>query len=262
MDIGTAKPSAADRERVPHHLIDVLDPWESASVAWWLERAAAACADIERRGKPALFVGGTPFYLKALLCGLFDVAAGRRTTCAGDWKRRPSATAGRHCTPGWRRSTRRPPAAAPERRPPGRPGPGGLAPDRQADQRLAAAVLVGRRHPAVPAGFLPGGRCAAGRTVRPHRPPGGGDVRRRLGRGGPPAAGTAAAARAGRRRRRSATGRSGEFLDGAAVAGGHGRRDPGADPAVRQAAAHLVPGPAGCRVRGREIDFRRGGRTE
>ena len=71
MDIGTAKPSAADRERVPHHLIDVLDPWESASVAWWLDRAEAAVRDIEARGKTALFVGGTPFYLKALLCGLF-----------------------------------------------------------------------------------------------------------------------------------------------------------------------------------------------
>src|SRR5215213_10182394 len=71
MDIGTAKPSAADRARVPHHLIDVLDPWESANVAWWLERAAAHVRDIESRGKTALFVGGTPFYLKALLCGLF-----------------------------------------------------------------------------------------------------------------------------------------------------------------------------------------------
>jgi tRNA dimethylallyltransferase len=71
MDIGTAKPTLADRARVPHHLIDVLDPWESASVAWWLERATAAVADIESRGKLALFVGGTPFYLKALLCGLF-----------------------------------------------------------------------------------------------------------------------------------------------------------------------------------------------
>ena len=46
MDIGTAKPSAADRERVPHHLIDVLEPWESASVAWWLERAESCCPDI------------------------------------------------------------------------------------------------------------------------------------------------------------------------------------------------------------------------
>ncbi|HEY7156083.1 MAG TPA: isopentenyl transferase family protein, partial [Gemmataceae bacterium] len=51
MDIGTAKPTAEDRRRVPHHLLDVLDPWESASVAWWLERAAACCRDIVGRGK-------------------------------------------------------------------------------------------------------------------------------------------------------------------------------------------------------------------
>ena len=72
MDIGTAKPSAEDRRRVPHHLIDELDPWESASVAWWLRRAAECVRDIEARGKRAMFVGGTPLYLKALLCGLFD----------------------------------------------------------------------------------------------------------------------------------------------------------------------------------------------
>jgi tRNA dimethylallyltransferase len=72
MDIGTAKPSLADRARVPHYLIDVLEPWESANVAWWLSRAEEHVADITRRGKTALFVGGTPFYLKALLCGLFE----------------------------------------------------------------------------------------------------------------------------------------------------------------------------------------------
>jgi tRNA dimethylallyltransferase len=72
MDIGTAKPDAAQRRRVPHHLIDLLDPWESASVAWWLDRARACCQDIMRRGKRVLFVGGTPLYLKALLYGLFD----------------------------------------------------------------------------------------------------------------------------------------------------------------------------------------------
>ncbi|HXG08876.1 MAG TPA: tRNA (adenosine(37)-N6)-dimethylallyltransferase MiaA [Gemmataceae bacterium] len=71
MDIGTAKPGPEERRRVPHHLIDVLDPWESASVAWWLERAAACCRDIRQRGKRVLFVGGTPLYLKALLRGLF-----------------------------------------------------------------------------------------------------------------------------------------------------------------------------------------------
>src|SRR5215510_10772792 len=72
MDIGTAKPSVEDRRRVPHHLIDVLDPWESGSVAWWLGRAAETVRDVERRGKRALFVGGTPLYLKALLYGLFE----------------------------------------------------------------------------------------------------------------------------------------------------------------------------------------------
>jgi tRNA dimethylallyltransferase len=71
MDIGTAKPTRAERERVPHHLIDVFDPWESLTVAWWLERAEAACREIVARGKRPLFVGGTPFYLKALLHGLF-----------------------------------------------------------------------------------------------------------------------------------------------------------------------------------------------
>jgi tRNA dimethylallyltransferase len=72
MDIGTAKPTAEQRRRVPHHLVDALDPSESASVAWWLKRAEAACRQIEARGKQVLFVGGTPLYLKALLFGLFD----------------------------------------------------------------------------------------------------------------------------------------------------------------------------------------------
>jgi tRNA dimethylallyltransferase len=71
-DIGTAKPTADDQRRVPHHLIDVLDPWESASVAWWLERAAASVTEIRSRGRAVLIVGGTPLYLKALLHGLFD----------------------------------------------------------------------------------------------------------------------------------------------------------------------------------------------
>ena len=72
MDIGTAKPSRADREHVRHHLIDVLDPWESASVAWWLKQAEAAAIDISTRGKRPLIVGGTPLYLKALVAGLFE----------------------------------------------------------------------------------------------------------------------------------------------------------------------------------------------
>jgi tRNA dimethylallyltransferase len=71
MDIGTAKPTREERRRVPHHLIDVLDPWESASVAWWLQQAAEHCRQIENRAKRVLFVGGTALYLKTLLFGLF-----------------------------------------------------------------------------------------------------------------------------------------------------------------------------------------------
>ncbi|HWX81660.1 MAG TPA: tRNA (adenosine(37)-N6)-dimethylallyltransferase MiaA, partial [Steroidobacteraceae bacterium] len=83
MDIGTAKPGPDERRRVKHHLIDILDPWESASVAWWLNKAAECCQEIEGRGKLALFVGGTPLYLKALLRGLFDGPPGD-----GDLRRR------------------------------------------------------------------------------------------------------------------------------------------------------------------------------
>jgi tRNA dimethylallyltransferase len=72
LDIGTAKPGPEERRRVPHHLLDMLDPWESASVAWWLKEAARCVADIQGRGRRVLFVGGTPLYLKALLRGLFD----------------------------------------------------------------------------------------------------------------------------------------------------------------------------------------------
>ena len=72
MDIGTAKPTADELSRVRHHLVSVLEPSESANVAWWLTAADAACQSIRGRGKRPLFVGGTPFYLKALMCGLFD----------------------------------------------------------------------------------------------------------------------------------------------------------------------------------------------
>jgi tRNA dimethylallyltransferase len=72
MDIGTAKPNAEERRRVPHHLVDVLDPWESASVAWWLQQAARCCHEIAGRGARPLFVGGTALYLKALMFGLFE----------------------------------------------------------------------------------------------------------------------------------------------------------------------------------------------
>ena len=72
MDIGTAKPTQQQTAVVPHHLIDVLDPNEDFSVASYIERAAACLQQLQSRDKIALFVGGTPLYLKALLRGMFE----------------------------------------------------------------------------------------------------------------------------------------------------------------------------------------------
>jgi tRNA dimethylallyltransferase len=72
MNIGTAKPSPTDRAAVPHHLIDVVDPWEDFSVAEYLRLADEAIQQIRARGREPLFVGGTPLYLKALLRGMFS----------------------------------------------------------------------------------------------------------------------------------------------------------------------------------------------
>ena len=72
LDVGTAKPSADQRAAVPHHLLDVADPDETFSAARWLELAEAAIADAGVRGRAAVVSGGTPFYLKALLEGLFE----------------------------------------------------------------------------------------------------------------------------------------------------------------------------------------------
>ena len=72
MDVGTAKPLAEERARVPHHLIDIVEPEEDFSVAQYLDAAHAKVAEIRSRGRDVLFVGGTPLYLKALLRGLFE----------------------------------------------------------------------------------------------------------------------------------------------------------------------------------------------
>lgn len=73
LDIGTAKPTAAQRARVPHHLVDIVPASAPFSVALWLEAATAAIADIRRRGRRILVTGGTPLYLKALRDGLAPV---------------------------------------------------------------------------------------------------------------------------------------------------------------------------------------------
>ncbi len=83
LDIGTAKASAADRRRAPHHLLDVVNPWEKFSAARWAELAEAALGEIRGRGRVAIVSGGTVLYLKALLYGLFDGPAADPALRAG-----------------------------------------------------------------------------------------------------------------------------------------------------------------------------------
>jgi tRNA dimethylallyltransferase len=70
MDIGTAKPSAAELALVPHHLIDILDPTEAYSAARFAADARRLIGEINGRGRLALLVGGTMLYFKALVDGL------------------------------------------------------------------------------------------------------------------------------------------------------------------------------------------------
>ena len=76
MDIGTAKPGARERARVPHHLLDIVSPESNFTAADFRREAAAAIADIDRRGLKAIVVGGTGLYIRALLEGLVDSPTG------------------------------------------------------------------------------------------------------------------------------------------------------------------------------------------
>jgi tRNA dimethylallyltransferase len=70
LDIGTAKPTAAERARVPHHCLDLVPPDETFDVARYRAAATEAIAGIQARGRPVLVVGGTGLYVRALLHGL------------------------------------------------------------------------------------------------------------------------------------------------------------------------------------------------
>ncbi|NCA23532.1 MAG: tRNA (adenosine(37)-N6)-dimethylallyltransferase MiaA [Betaproteobacteria bacterium] len=73
MDIGTAKPSVAERSAVPHHLIDIVDPTGSYSAGQFVRDTLRLVDDITRRGRVPLLVGGTMLYLRALLVGLAEL---------------------------------------------------------------------------------------------------------------------------------------------------------------------------------------------
>lgn len=69
MDIGTAKPTLEEMQGIPHHMIDVAEPWEDFSVSRYCEMAAPIVDDIISRGKTAVIAGGTGLYMDALIRG-------------------------------------------------------------------------------------------------------------------------------------------------------------------------------------------------
>lgn len=72
MDIGTAKPTLAEREGVPHHLIDLVEPTERFTLDQWLSAAESTIAELRARNTLPIVVGGTHLYIKALMEGLFE----------------------------------------------------------------------------------------------------------------------------------------------------------------------------------------------
>jgi tRNA dimethylallyltransferase len=72
MDIGTAKPTAAEQAGVAHHLIDLVEPTQPFTVEQWLRLADGTIADVRQQGGVPIVVGGTHFYVKAFLEGLFE----------------------------------------------------------------------------------------------------------------------------------------------------------------------------------------------
>ncbi len=86
MDIGTAKPSLAERQRVAHHLIDLLLPCQAFSVADYLQHAEAAIERCLEQGQIPLVVGGTGYYIRALSEGLFELPEPDPVVQAELWK--------------------------------------------------------------------------------------------------------------------------------------------------------------------------------
>jgi tRNA dimethylallyltransferase len=72
-DVGTAKPSLGERQQIPHHLLDILDPSELSTAGSYRERALAVLADLRARSRLPVFTVGTGLYLRALVEGLADL---------------------------------------------------------------------------------------------------------------------------------------------------------------------------------------------
>jgi tRNA dimethylallyltransferase len=98
LDIGTDKPSIEARRRVRHHLLDVADPHQHFSAGHFVAAATAAIDDIRSRGAVPMVTGGTHFYVRALLLGLFESPPGDaslRARLAAEWDADPAGTADR-----------------------------------------------------------------------------------------------------------------------------------------------------------------------
>ncbi len=72
MDIGTEKPLPEVRNKIRHHLIDIVEPWEEYSVGRYARDFESVIHEVHQRGKPFIVVGGTALYLKAIMNGLFE----------------------------------------------------------------------------------------------------------------------------------------------------------------------------------------------
>lgn len=72
MDIGTAKPTAAERAAVPHHLIDIVEPWETYSLGRFIEDADRVSREIAGRGRMIIAEGGTMMFVRGLVSGVFE----------------------------------------------------------------------------------------------------------------------------------------------------------------------------------------------
>lgn len=99
-DIGTAKPSDAERHAVPHHLFDLIEGDEEFNAAGYARLARAVCSDIESRGRLPVLAGGTFFYLRALLSGLPEMP-GRDEAIRARIRRIASTERGRQRLHAW-----------------------------------------------------------------------------------------------------------------------------------------------------------------
>lgn len=72
MDVGTAKATLNTRRLAPHHLIDIVDPWESYNLGRYVNDAKTIISEITKRDRPSLIVGGTGLYIRGLIHGVFD----------------------------------------------------------------------------------------------------------------------------------------------------------------------------------------------